>query len=59
MSVMGKVVPPRNNEEPCTGGRPWPPRSGIPRTLSEENVNHDNTVPRVRRTHMFVERGLR
>ena len=23
----------RNNEKPCTGGPPWPPRSGIPRTL--------------------------
>src|SRR5215471_222427 len=29
--------PPRNNENPCTGGSPWPPRYGIPRTLSEES----------------------
>ena len=36
----GEAGAPRNNEKPCTGGSPWPPRPGIPRTLFRGETSH-------------------
>src|SRR5215831_20622553 len=37
--VHGGTGAARNNEKPCTGGSPWPPRFGIPRTLSASGLS--------------------
>jgi hypothetical protein len=34
---MPVTVAAPNNENPCTGGPLWPPRSGAPRLFSEES----------------------